>query len=182
MSALRHAILGLLARGAHTGYAIAKQMDRPLSYFWQARHSQIYPQLEAMTRDRLIEPTTIPGPGPRPTKEYRLTEAGREVLLAWLISPLPPLQAGRDDFQLRIWSAWLLSRDQVVALVRQRRALVAERLAEYESTMTGVGAGDDLSLDDPLFAEWMSLQAGKGYEEHRLRWCDQMLTRLGANT
>ena len=34
-----------MARRALSGYDLAREMKRPVGYFWQARHSQIYPQL-----------------------------------------------------------------------------------------------------------------------------------------
>ena len=45
MTTLGYALLGLLARRALSGYDLAREMKRPVGYFWQARHSQIYPQL-----------------------------------------------------------------------------------------------------------------------------------------
>ncbi|MDN5726568.1 MAG: PadR family transcriptional regulator [Propionibacteriales bacterium] len=178
MSGLRHAILGLLARQPYTGYQIAQLMKRPVGYFWQARHSQIYPELESMSHDDLVAATVINGPGPRPTKEYRLTTAGRTALLDWLGSPVSPLSAGRDDFELRIWSAWLLPPDQVAAMISERRAMVLERQSEYRAILASFPTR--MSHGDPRSGEWMTLQMGLGYEEHRLAWCDRMLLTLAA--
>ena len=38
---LGYALLGLLARGALSGYDLARQMRRPVGYFWQARRGTV---------------------------------------------------------------------------------------------------------------------------------------------
>ena len=42
---LGHALLGLLAEGPRTGYALLKHFEQSLAYAWPASHSQIYPEL-----------------------------------------------------------------------------------------------------------------------------------------
>jgi hypothetical protein len=45
LSTLGYALLALLARGPRSGYDLAQRMNRPIGFFWQAQHSQIYPEL-----------------------------------------------------------------------------------------------------------------------------------------
>ena len=45
MRTLKYAILGLLNREPMTGYDIAKEFSKDLGEFWNAKHSQIYPEL-----------------------------------------------------------------------------------------------------------------------------------------
>ena len=45
---LRHALLGLLADKAASGYELTKQFELSLANVWSASHSQIYPELQRM--------------------------------------------------------------------------------------------------------------------------------------
>ena len=47
---LKHGLLGLLNYGSMTGYELNKVFRDSLSFFWQAKTSQIYRELDAMER------------------------------------------------------------------------------------------------------------------------------------
>ena len=55
MGTLQYAILGLLSRKDMTGYDMSKEFETTLSGFWNAKHSQIYPELKTLTEQNLIE-------------------------------------------------------------------------------------------------------------------------------
>lgn len=50
MGTLKYAILGLLNRNEMTGYELSKEFETTLFEFWNAKHSQIYPELKSLTR------------------------------------------------------------------------------------------------------------------------------------
>ena len=62
-STLGHAILGLLARRPSTGYDLARRMDRPVGWFWTARHSQIYAELARLEHEGLVDHEEVDGAG-----------------------------------------------------------------------------------------------------------------------
>src|ERR1700710_642665 len=107
MRTLGYAVLGLLAERPHTGYDIARRMERPIGYFWTAQHSQIYPELARLEADGLVRHRVVDGPGPRDTKRYRITPAGRAALRAWVDAPVPA-QPGRSELLLRVRSLWVV--------------------------------------------------------------------------
>ena len=47
MGTLKYAILGLLNRKSMTGYDLSKEFETTLFEFWNAKHSQIYPELKS---------------------------------------------------------------------------------------------------------------------------------------
>lgn len=55
MGVLKYAILGLLNRQKMTGYDISRACDTSLFEFWNAKHSQIYPELKSLTEAGLVE-------------------------------------------------------------------------------------------------------------------------------
>ena len=84
---LAYAILGLLAAEPLTGYQLAQRMRAPIGYMWTAAHSQIYPELAKLLADGQVRAAVIPGRGPRDTKRYTITTAGRRALRDWVDSP-----------------------------------------------------------------------------------------------
>ncbi|MGI8768408.1 MAG: PadR family transcriptional regulator [Propionibacteriaceae bacterium] len=175
MSVLRHALLGLLAREPMTGYQLSRALERTIGYFWHANHSQVYPQLKALSEAGLARPEALAGPGPRENKRFHLSDLGRAELRSWLSRPVK-LGPDRDEFVVRVYSIWLLDPDDAVRIVTEHRQLHADRLAEYQSIRQALGEPTEPS--DPQFAQRATLQAGLGYSQHRIAWSDWMLDRL----
>jgi DNA-binding PadR family transcriptional regulator len=174
------AILGLLARGPRTGYDLARLMRIPVGYFWTARHSQIYPELTRLEGAGLVRHDVVPGAGPRPTKRYDVTPAGRGALRAWVASELDQ-QPVRDLATLRLWSVWVVEPDVARGLVLRVLELRQEALATYEAELTEV-AEDPRSQDPahPLFASGLTLEGGVRSARAAVEWCEWMLERLPA--
>ena len=51
---LGHALLGVLAEGPRTGYALVKHLEQSIAYTWPASHSQVYPELARLREAGLI--------------------------------------------------------------------------------------------------------------------------------
>ena len=54
MGTLKYAILGLLNRKNMTGYDLSKEFETTLFEFWNAKHSQIYPDLKSLSENGLV--------------------------------------------------------------------------------------------------------------------------------
>ena len=76
--------MGLLAEGPGSGYDLMRRFEETLANVWPATQSQLYTELNKLADQKLIE---ICGRGGRGRKEYRVTSAGREVLVQWIRSP-----------------------------------------------------------------------------------------------
>jgi DNA-binding PadR family transcriptional regulator len=175
-STLGFAILGLLAREAYTGYDLARRMRRPVGYFWQSTHSQIYPELHRLEADGLVRHEVVDGRGPRETKRYEITESGLAVLRDWLAQPSADAPA-RDEFALRVFSLWLADPAVAREVVRGQRELHAARLADYQEQERAMLAEPD-ETGSPGFASYATLRGGIGYESQRIAWCDWLLSQL----
>jgi DNA-binding PadR family transcriptional regulator len=177
-STLGHALLGLLARRPSTGYELARRMDRPVGWFWTARHSQIYPELARLEAAGLVDHADVPGAGPRQSKRYAVTPAGLDALREWVASDLEP-QPVRDLEVLRLWSVWTVEPDTARGLVEQARHQHAARLAAYEQELAGLA--DDPDARDPrhpLFASRVTLEGGVRSRRASVEWCDWLLREL----
>lgn len=79
---LPHAVLGLLAIRPSTGYELTQRFDLSLAHSWHASHSQVYPALAKLETAGLVE---VLSEGPRRSRTWGITAAGRDELRHWLV-------------------------------------------------------------------------------------------------
>ena len=92
-----YVILGLLSEAPLSGYAIKKIVDLRFRFFWSESFGQIFPALRALAANGLIAEEPPAAEGKRARKTYRITEAGRDALRAWLALPVE-----RESYRLEI--------------------------------------------------------------------------------
>ena len=119
---LRHAVLGMLSVTSCTGYELTQWFDSSLQHAWHASHSQIYPELAKLEAEGLVE---VIGEGPRRSKTWAVTQAGREELRRWLMET-EPNRAQRNETALRWFLVFRLEPEQ-------RRAVLERELAFVET-------------------------------------------------
>jgi DNA-binding PadR family transcriptional regulator len=179
---LGYAILGLLAVEPLTGYQLAQRMRAPIDYMWTAAHSQIYPELAKLLADGQVRATVIPGRGPRDTKRYTITTAGRRALQDWVDSPVT--EVARSELLLRVRSLWLISPERARAFIVEQRARYEEwlKLSTEEELAFAPMAADLFDPTTPASAAYATLHFGIGRVRHTIEWCDWMLARLDQHT
>src|SRR5919108_6155342 len=100
LMSLPYALLGLLAVKPRSGYELTKEFEGYLGrYAWQAGHTSIYPELGKLAERGLVEVTHE---GPRGSRTYALTPAGREELRTWLLEPPAKTGKVRNEQVLRM--------------------------------------------------------------------------------
>jgi DNA-binding PadR family transcriptional regulator len=180
---LGYALLGLLARGDQTGYQLSHGLKDPVSFFWHAQHSQIYPELArleslGLVQHRLIEQTERPD-----KKVYSLTKSGRETLQQWLETD-PGVPKVRDEIVLKAYSLWLSTPEVGVQMMRDHAKAHAERQAEFERRLEHLRAKAGQEIWQPG-SRWFSIHAvlrrGIGYEREYAEWCEWMAESLSRN-
>ena len=177
---LGYALLGVLARGPSSGYEVAQLMRQPVGFFWQARHSQIYPELAALEARGLVTFEVV-AQSDRPAKKvYSLTPAGSAALRKWITSPLE-VPAVRDELVLRAYCVWQADPAAARALFEEHATKHEAQLADYErfrALMEGSTAGMMPAVDTPEFATYAALMRGIGYERESAAWCRWMAEAL----
>ena len=83
---LRHILLGLAEREC-SGYDVKKEFDTSLRNFWRAELSQIYPQLQKLERDGLLESEKAESAQGPQRVVYRRTEAGEAPPPVFVVVP-----------------------------------------------------------------------------------------------
>ena len=165
-------VLGLLAHGPRSGYDIKAVVDRSTRFFWAASYGQIYPELRRLEHDGLVEGEDSPRGG-RGRRVYRLTEAGREALVEWLLGPTVTIEL-RDESLLRLFFADSLPAEQALQLLEGRK----RGHEHYLETLRAIDArpGTDTPFVD-LVLRW-----GIAFNEWGAEWCRQQLERLRNET
>ena len=84
---LRFALLALLSSRPMTGYDLSKQFSRSVAHVWHAPDSQIYPELNRMERDGLLESVPVRLGPEGDQAEYHVTDEGLAAFRHWIDSP-----------------------------------------------------------------------------------------------
>jgi PadR family transcriptional regulator, regulatory protein AphA len=169
-TAVTPVVLGLLAHGPRSGYDIKAAVDRSTRFFWAAGYGQIYPELRRLEREGLVEGEQAPRGG-RDRRVYKLTPAGREALIEWLLGESVTIEL-RDESLLRLFFADALPHEQALLLLEGRKR-------GHEEYLEILRAIDALPGADPTFVD-LVLRWGIEFNEWGARWCEEQLNRLRA--
>ncbi len=135
---LRHAMLGLLARGPASGYDLLKLFEISLANVWPATQSQVYAELGRLADADLVK---VAAEGPRGRKEYAITDGGVAELRHWL-TDVEPNRVGRSDMLLRVFFLDSVDHGQAREYL-ERQAVVAARSHQSLLGLRDVVAGSD---------------------------------------
>jgi DNA-binding PadR family transcriptional regulator len=164
-------LLGMIAEGHATGYAIKAAIDRSTSLYWGASIGGIYPELRRLEQAGLVSSRDDFRGGTR-RHAYRLTQAGRGALHGWLASAEEPVLEMRHEALLRLRFAGVLPVEEQLDVLRRMRAAHELRLAALERRQA------DEVFDDPLHR--LTFEFGAGWNAWARDWClaaEQSLSR-----
>jgi PadR family transcriptional regulator, regulatory protein AphA len=167
--ALRYALLGALADQPRTGYGLLKHFEQSLAHAWPASHSQIYPELARLLKDRLIEQT---GSGARNSKTYAVTDLGLAEVRRWLRESEPDRRV-RSDAALRTFFLWLLEPTEAAERLEDERAYWRGVRAEY------LRIQDEPTGDNKKARTFrIALEGGIAGVEARLAWLEKTIAEI----
>jgi PadR family transcriptional regulator AphA len=156
------AVLGLLSKGAKSGYDLKKAVDSSVGYFWGPAKSQIYAVLPRLVESRLASVKKV-AQSTRPDKNvYRLTRAGRAALKAWIEETPTPPDPDRNPLLLKVFFGDLASPEVLAEHIRGRRREAEHLRKTLEEIEVTADRGD---LHAALTRRW-----GLEYAEAVIRW------------
>lgn len=144
-------LLGFLEGHPHSGYDIKQIADHSTRFFWQISYGQIYPELKRLAKMGLAEQE--PGSrGGRTRHLYRITDAGRDALRAWLAhSGHPSGFEMRDELLLKLFFSDTAEPAAKRAILDQMRLREEATLAEFRAiephARTSAGGDGGAKLD-----------------------------------
>ncbi len=125
---LKFGILGLLAEQPLHAYSVKARFQDLLGGSWEVNIGQVYTTLQRLERDGLVEPAE--SRGDRGRLPYRLTEAGRKALEAWLAEPESEPQQLREEIYLKLLLAARVADGGLPALLARQRRVYLQRLKD----------------------------------------------------
>jgi DNA-binding PadR family transcriptional regulator len=177
---LRHAVLAALLQGEASGYELAKRFDVAVADYWSATPQQLYRDLERLERDGLVEARVVEQQR-RPNKRvFTLTAAGRDELRSFTREPARPA-AIRDEFLVKLQSLDAGEPAEIIGAVRARLARAEDKLARYDRLRDKLLAGrseDDFLRDSERIGPYLTLMAGRMYEQQNIAWSIRVLEVL----
>jgi DNA-binding PadR family transcriptional regulator len=179
---LKHGLLGLLNYGSMTGYELDKAFKASLSFFWQAKTSQIYRELDAMERNGWLTSKRIMQTEKPNKRVYTITDSGKEEFTNWLSLPESDIidaMSVKSAFLMRVFFAGETSIDQSLEMLRGYREKCLEskealKAASAEGSKYAVLVGDDKKSK-----YWeLSTLYSKAFYDASLDWANKVITIL----
>lgn len=179
---LKHGLLGLLNYGSMTGYELDKAFKDSLSFFWQAKTSQIYRELDAMegrgwlSSERIIQ-------SEKPNKRvYTITDSGRAELRSWLClsqADLDDAMRVRSGFLMRVFFAGEMSTEQSLEMLRSYRQKCIEASNSILSAYDAITVYKEVVGDHQKSKYWeLTALYGEVFFQAGLSWADRAIAIL----
>ena len=103
---IQHAVLSLLTDGPCHGYELRAAFERAVGPQWGGLNiGHLYQVLERLSRDGLVESSTVTQADRPDRRVYRLTAAGRGELKSWVGTPAERGGGYRDELFLKLMAA-----------------------------------------------------------------------------
>ncbi len=131
---VRTLCLGVLTMGDASGYEIKKKLEEEFSLFYDASFGSIYPALNRLQKENLVD-CTHEAQSKRPDKKvYSLTPDGRLALVREL-SEKPAPDRIRSEFLVSVLFAELLPAGHVSSIIDDRIAFYEAHVERFKSAL-----------------------------------------------
>ena len=171
----RSAVLGVLSYGPSTGYEIRKLLSETTSHFWKESYGQIYPTLEELRNEGLIEVVEHDTRG-RETRRFTILPAGEAELREWIRSPTVQLKPGRNELLLKLFFARSTDAPSLIPQVESYRRTTVELREAYRGFTADAGS-DDIPADAQALIG-TTIDFGIAAAEMQALWCERTLEML----
>ena len=165
---VRYGLLAILAEAPNHGYQLKTDFERRTAGSWQLNIGQIYTTLQRLERDGLVVPLE---PSAHERHAYRITEAGRARLEAWLDQPVVTVGPPRDELTVKVLLAVAAGDIDVTSILQRQRTASVEQLQAYTRRKAQADPERDLGL-------LILLDALIFRTEAEVRWLDATEARI----
>jgi len=173
---LQFIILGLLNQQPRTGYDLTKAFDHEIGEFWQAQHSQIYPQLKRLEAQGLITHEIIISGEKLEKKRYHITSTGQALLTTWITAGTPELTATKDEFILKLYFVRTNRDPRLPEMITEQLQLHRDKLQHLEQRLATVFPTKQSQVEN--FGHYLILQHALGRETYYVTWLQQTLAAI----
>lgn len=163
----------MLLQAPGSGYTLRRRIEQTVGNFWHESFGQLYPALNALSKDGLIEGTSE-ALNARDTTVWSITPAGREALATWLTRPPQP-QRERNELLLKLSFAELAP-EAVKQHIEAARVEAVEDAARLQGLRALVSARAQGHNTLPL---WLAtIDYGIAGQQAMATWCEQAAAAL----
>jgi DNA-binding PadR family transcriptional regulator len=162
INATAASLLGFLAAGPQSGYALAATIETVIGTFWNVTRSQIYRELRTLESAGYVR---VGKTGSRDRRPYALTPLGRKAFDDWIARD-PGQENIRFPLLLTMYFGDRVPPDSLARTLREARALHTARLTHYRARL------EKLRDTSPFPAR--TARFGIMYEETILAWFDTL--------
>jgi DNA-binding PadR family transcriptional regulator len=172
---LKFAILGLLCREPMTGYDLSKEFSHGLLRYWNATHSQIYPELKKLVDEGLVVFNVVMQ-GKLEKKLYTLTGSGRAEFMDWLTIYEPVEQNAKDVFKLRLYFSDSMSDQELLTQLEAQYKMRLEHAAvRLKKSYEGI---DPARLSRTDRGDYLAFELGIYLERAEIAWLERSIALI----
>lgn len=174
-TSLGYVLLCLLLQEPRSGYDLCKVLEETPMAHYSSSPGAIYPALKRLEKKGLVEAETERSHSLRPRRIYRPTEAGLEVLRAWLTRPVTRDDVMRraDEVMLRFAFLGHAADDDATRRFLEELAAASDAYADELE-----GYRQALLKADPPHGR-LALESGLEYHRNLARWARRTRAELG---
>ena len=175
---LKHGILGLLNYGSMTGYEINKAFKDSLSYFWNAKTSQIYRELHTIKKNGWATDEIVEQIGKPDKKVFSITEKGKAELNRWLVEDNTEFVT-RIPILMKTFFRGERSIDENIEYFTQLADLGKNFMTQFQTEPPNIDHYSN-NLNDPLTALYwkMTVEFGVMYTQMYCDWVEKCKNEL----
>lgn len=175
---LQHLILGLLEDHPMSGYDLHKAFLDSVQNFWTTDRSQIYRTLHKLQRAGWLEIEHVVQSDNPDKKVYHVTDAGREALHQWLITPIDDTPV-REGWLGQVFFAANVKPSQTIQLIQTYRKKAVEDMEVLQLIDDQFYKDKDLH-QMPRFVQmrYLALRNGLLFGQTMIAWCDEAIAHL----
>lgn len=175
---LKHGILGLLNYHEMTGYEIMEVFRDSLHYFWDAKTSQIYRELQGLEQKEWVGKTVVPQSGKPDKNVYAITAEGRAELLRWLADADLGLRA-KTPVLMKVFFLGERSAGENIAYFERLKEQYEQCLESMEPIPRAIAAYRDLLGRKGQERYWqMTVDYGRRILRMQIEWAQDCIRQL----
>ena len=168
-SRTRFVVLGMLALGPASAYALRQRIASSAGFFWQESFGQLFPTLAQLENEGLVIGRQV-ADGKRRRRDYAFAPAGEAALTAWLHEP-PAAQPERNELLLKVFFATPGDLDALGSFIAHAEAdarAQVDQLRGIEASLRETFAAD------PRLPFWLlTVRYGILGSEAMVQWCEE---------
>lgn len=178
---LRYGILGFLSKWEASGYDIKKEFDDIMSIFWHSHLSQIYPELNKLEKEELIQSRLVVQEGKPDKKLYSITEKGKDDLVNWLLAP-PEVQKTKDAFLMQTFFMDNIPADEVLLKLHMYKKERQQRFDKMKKIVNDrIQSIKERNVMKPrIIMSSAVLKRGLEQEIQSIKWCEDTIQFIEA--